>query len=285
MLGRSYMTQNNFDGAVAAYTQLLKLIPEVSSAHSALGEAETYANRGYVSERAKEAFSRALELDGNDPRARYYLGLFDYQNENWQAAFDTWIALAKSTPADAPWLDRVKQDAGQAALALGINLEDHWPHKEGEATGATEDQKEMIRGMVDGLAARLEETPEDPEGWRMLARSYNVLERKEDEAYALLRLSEIQPDNIDAQLDYAQAALPLLESKGLPIPEPLAAALQRILKIEPANPIALFYLGQAAAEQGDKEKALSYWQTLLPSLPEGSAERKLVEDSIAGLPD
>ena len=33
----------------------------------------------------------------------------------------------------------------------------------------------MILGMVERLAGRLKDNPDDAEGWRMLARSYEVL--------------------------------------------------------------------------------------------------------------
>ena len=36
-------------------------------------------------------------------------------------------------------------------------------------------QEEMILGMVERLAGRLKDNPDDAEGWRMLARSYEVL--------------------------------------------------------------------------------------------------------------
>ena len=38
-----------------------------------------------------------------------------------------------------------------------------------------EDRQAMIRGMVERLAARLAEKPDDPEGWARLARAYDVL--------------------------------------------------------------------------------------------------------------
>ncbi len=41
---------------------------------------------------------------------------------------------------------------------------------------STDEQNEMIRGMVDGLAARLQNDPSDVDGWLMLIRSYAVLQ-------------------------------------------------------------------------------------------------------------
>ncbi len=48
---------------------------------------------------------------------------------------------------------------------------------------SAEDQASMIEGMVEGLAAKLEENPSNPDGWLMLIRSYVVL-GKTDKAQA-----------------------------------------------------------------------------------------------------
>ena len=42
-----------------------------------------------------------------------------------------------------------------------------------------DDRDAMVRGMVDGLAARLQEEPDDLQGWLMLIRSYAVLQEAE----------------------------------------------------------------------------------------------------------
>lgn len=38
------------------------------------------------------------------------------------------------------------------------------------------EREAMVRGMVEGLAARLENQPDDLQGWLMLIRSYAVLQ-------------------------------------------------------------------------------------------------------------
>ena len=43
---------------------------------------------------------------------------------------------------------------------------------------------ESISSLVDGLAARLEENPEDSKGWLLLAKSYEHLNRLDDARYA-----------------------------------------------------------------------------------------------------
>ena len=48
----------------------------------------------------------------------------------------------------------------------------------------------MIHSMVDGLAARLADAPDDPAGWLRLARAYGVLGRKDDAADALTKAEQ-----------------------------------------------------------------------------------------------
>jgi len=66
-------------------------------------------------------------------------------------------------------------DAG-GAPARGPSAEDMAAAQE----MTPEEQAEMISGMVAGLAARLEEQPDDLQGWIMLIRSYGVLDRPEE---------------------------------------------------------------------------------------------------------
>jgi cytochrome c-type biogenesis protein CcmH len=54
-------------------------------------------------------------------------------------------------------------------------------------TAPPADQTAMIRGMVDGLAARLEQSPRDAEGWIKLMRSRVVLGETDRAKQALER--------------------------------------------------------------------------------------------------
>lgn len=51
-----------------------------------------------------------------------------------------------------------------------------------------------VERMVAGLAARLERNPDDPAGWAMLARSYQVLGRHAEAEAALARIGPLATD-------------------------------------------------------------------------------------------
>ena len=70
----------------------------------------------------------------------------------------------------------------------------------------------MIAAMVAGLDARLQENPDDLEGWLMLLRSYTVLGKK-DEAAAAAGRALAAFDGAPGQQEVIRAALVELNLK------------------------------------------------------------------------
>jgi len=54
-----------------------------------------------------------------------------------------------------------------------------------------QERQAMIRGMVDRLAARLEQNPNDKEGWIRLAHAYDVLGETEKADAARARAAQV----------------------------------------------------------------------------------------------
>ncbi len=135
-----------------------------------------------------------------------------------------------------------------------------------------EQRTEMIRGMVEGLAARLADQPDDVEGWRMLARSYRVLGENAKAAEAARQVASRLPKDPSAQLDYAEALL-ALERDDAPLSATAIDQLKRVAELDADNPEALYFLGRAAAEQGEPERARAYWQRLLAQMPADAPQR------------
>jgi cytochrome c-type biogenesis protein CcmH len=140
----------------------------------------------------------------------------------------------------------------------------------------------MIRGMVAQLAARLEDEPGNAQGWRMLGRSYTVLREPQKPAEAFGRAAALSPEDRDLQLDYA-AALLTASGTGEPPPEAVAR-LEAILAQDPANPDALYYLGEVRRRQGDAAGAARLWQRLLAQLPEESEDHAWLKAQLDALP-
>ncbi|HJU19779.1 MAG TPA: tetratricopeptide repeat protein, partial [Stellaceae bacterium] len=135
--------------------------------------------------------------------------------------------------------------------------------------------------MVAKLAARLERQPDDVAGWLMLARSYRVLGRNADAVDALKRANQHVPGNLDLLKSYLDA-LAADPGGGRPSPELVDVAM-RINALDAKEPDALWYLGVAAAQRGDRFAAAKYWTALVSELPAGSSERRVVQQKLDSL--
>ncbi|GEC14345.1 c-type cytochrome biogenesis protein CcmI [Nitrobacter winogradskyi] len=165
-----------FDGAARAYRNVITYEGETAPRRADLGAAIAGAANGIVTAEAKKEFERALALDPQEAKARFFLGMAAQQDGRGADAVKIWKALLVDAPADAEWRVTV-----QEALA---QLGDGAPRPTEEAVAAASDMNEsdrsaMIHTMVDRLAARLKQDGNDVEGWLRLARAYMVLNQPE----------------------------------------------------------------------------------------------------------
>lgn len=123
-----------------------------------------------------------------------------------------------------------------------------------------------VEQMVADLAERLHTTDgNDLQGWVMLGHSYVVMGRYADALDAFSHAHGLAGDtNADVLAGYAEAITLADPSKFMGQALPL---FEKTLKLDPANPQALWYGGLGAYEQGDKPLAVQRWQTLLQQNP------------------
>jgi cytochrome c-type biogenesis protein CcmH len=165
-----YLRLGRFDDAVKARRNLLRLGGETAERQSDLGEALVGTANGLVTAEAKTAFERAVALDAQDVKARYFLGLAAEQDGHRADAVSIWRAMVTGAPEGAPWVGFVRGELAR--------LEGGGPGQEDVAAAADLDPAQrmtMIRGMVAKLSDRLHQDGTDLEGWLRLVRSYMVL--------------------------------------------------------------------------------------------------------------
>jgi cytochrome c-type biogenesis protein CcmH len=149
-------------------------------------------------------------------------------------------------------------------------------------TMSTGDRQATIQSMVKGLAARLEKSPGDIEGWIRLGRSYEVLERPQDALKAYAHAAAQAPKRVDAQMTYARALFPQGTSETA-IPEAFKAAIHRVLNLEPALAEAMFYGGVIAASEGDTATARDLWSRLLKRMDADAPATPILEQRLKAL--
>ncbi len=144
------------------------------------------------------------------------------------------------------------------------------------ASGAS--AMEQIAAMVDNLAERMKQHPDDAEGWTMLARSYTVLGRFDDALPAYRRAIALLPNNATLLADYADAIAATKGSANNPESEALVA---QALRLEPNHVKALALAGTAAYDRGDFAGAVARWQKIVDQLPPDGELAQKVQASIA----
>ena len=264
--------------------------PNDADALAALGEGLTLEAGGTVTQPALEALQRALKTRPDDARILYYLGLHEAQSGDSKAAIARWRDLEAKSPPDAPWLPMLRAEIARVAKAAGIELPQTQTPQSTMPTPSREQQEAMaqltpeqrqqtIRSMVEGLAARLADAPQDRAGWLRLANAWKVLGENANAADAYGRADTLAPVDARILADWAEAHVRQLAPGAVPSPQAVAV-LERLEKAEPRNALALFYLGVAAEAAGNKPAALQRWKTLLALLPADAPIRGMLEERI-----
>jgi len=153
----------------------------------------------------------------------------------------------------------------------------------GALTSATEASvrpamtQEQVVAMVDKLAARMKEHPEDPTGWRLLARAYAALGRFPEAISAFKEAAERGPPDATLFADWADAlAMHNQSLQGEP-----SQLVARALAIDPRQPKALSLAATAALERKDYGVAIDEWRKLKAQFAPGSEEAKEIDSMIA----
>jgi len=190
----AYMRLARYDEAVKAYGEALRLLGDNPAIRADYGEAQVAAAAGVVTADARTSFQQALAKKPDLPKARYYIALAAEQDGDKPGAADLYQKLLSDAEPNAPWAPLVRQRLvalGEGGPAPSAKI-DAPPAQEaaGIASLGAEQQQAAIRGMVDRLAARLEEKADDPEGWRKLIRAYSVLQETDKAKAALAKARE-----------------------------------------------------------------------------------------------
>lgn len=287
-----------FRSAAESYRIALALANGRGDIAGLYGEALTRAAGGLVTETARKAFEQAVKAEPKDPRANFFLGMADAQAGNARAALVRWLKLEAESPAGASWLATLRQEMQRVAREADIDLAalrrelklGEAPPERGPSQRDIEDAEklspaermQMIRGMIANLEAKLKDNPKDLDGWKRLGRARMVLNEFALAAAAYRNAHELAPDDAQVMADYA-AALIRAQPQGKEITPEAVSVLKKLLAKDENNALALFYLGLAAAEGGNKEEAAAHWKKLLERLPPDAPIRELIQKRLAAL--
>ncbi|MGF1474778.1 MAG: c-type cytochrome biogenesis protein CcmI [Geminicoccaceae bacterium] len=298
ILARLKLVLEGPDSAILALRRGLEAFPDQPGLLSGMGEALTQRAEGVVTAEAKRFLNRSLEQEPDQPQAHYLLGLAENQEGQPEAALKRWGNLLARAPSDAPWRNTIAEAYLAVADQLGEDGEALLAERPGVSppgrpsaadverfAGLSEDERNaQIRSMVEGLAARLEDEPDDIEGWLRLARARTVLGEADAARDALATAARHLPEDASTIKAVAMARTELGEEAGVPIVDPEAAALfERAAQLAPDDPEIHWYLGLHAVQTGDHGRAKEAWHQVLALLPPDDPNAELIRRSLDAL--
>ncbi len=290
-LAQMYFAARNFEQSAAADRRAVELGANDPDTWSELGESVAMSNSGMIVPEALMAFTNALRLDAHDARARFYVGLAESQIGNLRQAVAIWRDLEQDATPDAPWLPLLQQhiaafskqggfdpasvppsppslQALNASIGAMTGGGAQNPHGDiatqaAPAAPAGDDpQLVMIRSMVARLADRMQKNPSDADGWQRLARAYNVLGDQDKARTAIANAVRLKPDDVAVLSTLAE----IQKASGAPgddTPADFIATLRKVLKFDPANEQALYFVGLAELNAGHSAVARTMWNQAL----------------------
>jgi len=295
LLARSATELGRFDLALPAYRRAIEL--DQNKDVTLIGdfaEALVISERSVVPE-ARRAFDAVLSIDPKDPRARYYLAEAQAEIGAWDKAYDQWMALLRDGGDQADYAEIVQARIADAAKRLGRDVpkivsappnpsppaasppavSSGGPTAQDIAQAAqmgAGDRQAMIETMVARLAEKMENSPNDPAGWRKLARAYLVLGRIDPALSAYEKAQALDPKSAEGQSGLVTA---LRQGPGVKDPRYLPA-LRQLLALDPDNADALMDLGAFELGTGNVPAARDLWARLLAGWPKDAPQRAQV---------
>lgn len=205
LLAPIYYRNGRMEDAANAYAQAIRILGPTTDRLDGQAETQIALANGIITADARKLLEQSLALQPGNPRAGYYLALALEQEGKPEEARAAFEALVQKAPADAPWLPLVKEhiaalSQGQGSVAqgqgsvaagqLGNPTADDVAAAQDMSAG---DRRQMIGGMVESLAEKLAENPDNFEGWMRIIRSYVVLDQRPKAEAALKTALETFP--------------------------------------------------------------------------------------------
>ena len=133
----------------------------------------------------------------------------------------------------------------------------------------------QVEQMVSRLAARLEASPDDPNGWSLLGRSYYAMGRYAEAVKAYARAVQLNSEDAGLYADYADA---LAMSLGRRVDDQVLLLVNQALKIDPDHLKALVMGASAAFDRQDYKTALTYLERLQRQVPPDTQLGRMVAE-------
>ncbi len=135
-----------------------------------------------------------------------------------------------------------------------------------------------VESMVAKLEARMQKNPSDTKGWVVLARSYRAMGRLPQAEEAFNKLGDVLYQDATLLAEYgdvlATRAMGNFDGKPMEV-------VNKALKLDPENPMAISLAATAAYNRNDFAQAVTHWEHLIKLVPGDSDDAKWLMEAVA----
>jgi cytochrome c-type biogenesis protein CcmH len=204
-------------------------------------------------------------------------------NERAHANRAPWLALvlilAVPTAAVLTYLElgdraiipRIETAAVTAAVTEVAPVTDHAVGPEGQSLPS-------LDTLAQGLAERMQQNPDNLEGWLMLGRTYVAIDQPAKALEAMERAFQLAPDDAGVMIGYAEA---LAANSNNQLDGQPAELIRDALEREPENASARWLNGMLAFQQERFADAAATWQGILAELDPAGQDAEQMREMIA----
>ncbi|MFM2346725.1 MAG: hypothetical protein RL654_1478 [Pseudomonadota bacterium] len=139
---------------------------------------------------------------------------------------------------------------------------------------------DAVESMIERLAARLAQQPDDADGWLMLARSLKVTGRPREAAAAYEHAADRARQDPDLLSDWIEARILADDHRFDARSRELLA---QAMALAPEHPAVLMMRALAALDRGDRPAATQTLARLKTIYAEGSADRRALDEALRRL--
>lgn len=277
MLARSYKVLGRFEDAQQAFEKAGAVVNSDPDLLVDYAELLGILAGNNLEGKPRQMIDDALRLNPEHPMGLMMAGVAAYQRADYPNAITRWEKLLGLMPPDSPDAQQMQANIADARTKGGLPAGESNklpPVPTGAAEGMT---PEKINQMVDRLATRLKDNPDDLAGWARLARAYKVQGRLDEAANAYAKTGKLLDTDADLLTQYAD----LLATRSNSLQGKPSELVNKALVIAPKHPMALMMAGQAAYQVGNYAGAIGHWQTALTVLPQNSPDLEPIKAEIA----
>jgi len=118
-LGKVYVSAGEFDLAIAAFKQVIRIEGEHADLLGAIAQASYYKNNQQINAQVQSLIDKALSLDINDPSTNILLGMHNFISQEYQQAIGYWQRII-DTKRQGVNIEALQEAVNEAKARLNI---------------------------------------------------------------------------------------------------------------------------------------------------------------------